>query len=282
MQKVGCVVFGFVAADETSLSAKDTEIYRGAYCGLCAALGRRHGSGARLTLNYEMSFLALILSSVYGLGFEESSLRCGVHPICRQTVFSNEIIDYAADMNIVLSYHNALDGWIDDRNVVSLAAVHAMRGDYVRLRSKYPRQCINTERCMDRLHMIEASGDPSPDNGANAFGELLSEIFIWQEDALSERLRSFGASLGRAVYIMDAAVDIRSDLRHRRYNPFAFVTVGREEILDMLMAECCSAYEELPILDYKDIFENILYSGIWIKYRCKARKEGKSVGKRSV
>ena len=63
-------MFGFVAADPTKLSPEETEIYRGAYCGLCHALNSRHGSLARLTLNYDMTFLVLLLSSIYKVGFE--------------------------------------------------------------------------------------------------------------------------------------------------------------------------------------------------------------------
>lgn len=275
-------MFGLVVADITQLDAKSAELYRGAYCGLCSALSRRHGSAMRLTLNYEMTFLALFLSSVYGVPPEKNFKRCGVHPVKPQLCLSSEIIDYAADMNVALSYHNAMDNWSDDKNPFSLAAARAMRGEYRKVSSKYPRQCGAIEKCMEALAAAERCGDPVPDNAAGAFGELLAEIFIWQEDALSEKLRHFGYALGSAVYIMDAAVDIRSDLKHKRYNPLAFISADREEILNTMMARCTAAYEELCISDYKDIFDNILYSGIWSKYRYKKRNGVKHSGKGSV
>lgn len=263
-------MFGFVVAELTQLDEQSAKAYRGAYCGLCSALSRRHGSAMRLTLNYEMTFLALFLSSVYGVRPESEYKRCGIHPIKPRLCLSNEIIDYAADMNVALSYHNALDNWSDDKNALSLAAARAMRGEYGKVSSKYPRQCGVIERCMEMIKETEKRGDPMPDAAAGAFGSLLAEIFVWQEDALSEKLRSFGYALGSAVYIMDAAVDIKSDLKHKRYNPLAFVSADKEEILNMLMARCTDAYEALTVSDYKEIFDNILYSGIWNKYRYKS------------
>lgn len=282
MGKVGDALFGLVVADVTALADESARLYRGAYCGLCAALARRHGSAMRLTLNYEMTFLALLLSSVYGVRLEEEHRRCGVHPVKGQLSLSNEIIDYAADMNVALSYHNAMDNWHDDKNAASLAVAKAMRGEYRKVYSKYPRQCGAIECCMAKLREIEAAGDPMPDSAAGAFGSLLAEVFIWQEDALSEKLRRFGYALGAAVYIMDAAVDIRSDLKHKRYNPLAFVSCGSETVLDALMARCTDAYEALNVSEYRDIFDNILYSGIWNKYRYKKEKGARRGDKRSV
>lgn len=275
-------MFGLVVADVTALDKKSAEIYRAAYCGLCNALARRHGSAMRLTLNYEMTFLALLLSSVYDMKPEEEYHRCGVHPFSAQRCFFNEVIAYAADMNVALSYHNAMDDWHDDRNAASLAAARVMRGEYRKVYSKYPRQCTAIERCMEELRKIEKDGNPNPDSAAGTFGRLLAEIFIWQEDALSEKLRRFGYSLGAAVYIMDAAIDLKSDLKHKRYNPLAFISCDRETVLSALMARCTDAYEQLGVSNYKDIFDNILYSGIWNKYRCKKEKGAHRIDKGSI
>ena len=98
---------------------------------------------------------------------------------------------------------------------------------------------------------------------------------------MSPRLRRFGYALGCAVYMMDAAVDLKGDLKRQRYNPLAFVSSDRESLLDVLMARCTEAYGGLCIHNYKSIFDNILYSGIWTRYRYRFAKEGAN-GKRSV
>ena len=38
------------------------------------------------------------------------------------------------------------------------------------------------------------------------------------------------------------------------------------QVLTMMMAECASEFEKLPILKDIDILRNILYAGVWTKY----------------
>ncbi len=38
-------------------------------------------------------------------------------------------------------------------------------------------------------------------------------------------------------------------------------------MLEMMISECSSAFEQLPCLQEVDILRNILYSGVWMKYR---------------
>ena len=45
-------MFGYVRPVLARLSPEQQDAYQGAYCGLCHALGRRHGWLARLTLQY--------------------------------------------------------------------------------------------------------------------------------------------------------------------------------------------------------------------------------------
>ena len=63
-------MFGYVMANQDGLSAEAKERYHAAYCGLCHALGKRHGQKSRLTLTYDLAFLAVFLSALY----EENSV----------------------------------------------------------------------------------------------------------------------------------------------------------------------------------------------------------------
>ena len=39
------------------------------------------------------------------------------------------------------------------------------------------------------------------------------------------------------------------------------------QILTMMISECASEFEELPIIEDVDILRNILYSGVWAKFQ---------------
>ena len=58
-------MFGYVTASMGELTQEQRQRYMGCYCGICRAIGRNSSGPSRLSLNYDMVFLALLLSSLY-------------------------------------------------------------------------------------------------------------------------------------------------------------------------------------------------------------------------
>lgn len=114
-------MFGYVVVNKPELKFREFDVYRAYYCGLCHSLSKRHGLSGQLTLSYDMTFLVILLSSLYEPEHSVTSKRCIVHPIKRQNIISSEFTDYVADMNVILSYFKCLDDWHDDRSVLKLA-----------------------------------------------------------------------------------------------------------------------------------------------------------------
>ncbi len=50
-----------------------------------------------------------------------------MHPVCRQPVRKNEITEYAADMNIILTYYKCDDDWRDERKLLKLAYARLLK-----------------------------------------------------------------------------------------------------------------------------------------------------------
>lgn len=109
-------MFGYVVADQGSLNQIQLARYRACYCGLCRAIERRHGQLSRLSLTYDMTFLVLLLDSLYEPQRDDSAARCVAHPVRKQGQRISKYTDYAADMNVALAYYNCLDDWADDRS----------------------------------------------------------------------------------------------------------------------------------------------------------------------
>ena len=114
-------MFGYVVVNRPELKFREFDVYRAYYCGLCHSLSKRHGLSGQLTLSYDMTFLVILLSSLYEPEHSVTSKRCIVHPLKRQNIISSEFTDYVADMNVILSYFKCLDDWHDDRSVLKLA-----------------------------------------------------------------------------------------------------------------------------------------------------------------
>jgi len=281
-------MFGYIVANKEALSPERAERYRGAYCGLCWALGERHGELCRLTLNYDMTFLVLLLSSMYEPCGEEGARRCAVHPTKKHTYWKNEFTDYAADMNVALAYHKCADDWKDDRNFGRLLQSKLLKSHYELACARHPRQTAAISSCMESLAKIEASGEKSPDAAANCFGDLMGEIFVCRQDSFSARFRALGQALGRFVYMMDACTDYERDKKRSSYNPLAFLggeSFGEEQrtkMLKMLIAEGTEIFEALPLVQDVDILRNVFYSGVWTQYSQKKQKRGAKDDKQSL
>ena len=273
-------MFGYIIANISALNDEQKARYRGCYCGLCEALKERHGELSRMTLNFDMTFLVILLSSMYEPAETTGSGRCVVHPLSRHSWWRTEFTDYAADMNVALAYYNCLDDWHDERKVLRYTQAKLLEPAYSRVKENWPRQCEAIEQCMQQLSNFEKSGSSDPDAAANSFAVLMGELFACRNDSWTEHFRNFGQKLGRFIYMLDACVDIEKDKKHGRYNPLAAMEQGsisehdRLSLLKTLIGECVIEFEHLPVLQDVDIMRNILYSGVWYQYELAKKKRG--------
>ena len=129
-------MFGYVRPSDGHLTAEDKSRFQAAYCGLCRSLGRRYGLAARMILNYDLAFLAMLLSREPEC--PTAHCRCPAHPIrgCdaleRQPAF-----DAAADLSVILTWWQLKDGVADHgffRSLPYRAALSEGPGQAARLR----------------------------------------------------------------------------------------------------------------------------------------------------
>ena len=270
-------MFGFVTANLKELNQEQRSRYSGVYCGISIRIREQASQIARLGLSYDMAFLALLLMSLYEPEETASALRCPVHPLRRGDWYDNEFIRYAADMNVALAYYNFLDDWHDDGKRGAKWMAEQFGKTLPRIEKTYPRQCAAISRCIRELNELEKQNCPNPDEPAHRFGQLLGELLVYREDLWAPTLQQMGDALGRFIYLADGAVDYRSDLRKGKYNPFIAMGGGEdwqrwEEYLVLAMGRCTDYYERLPLVQDKEILDNILYSGVWSQFRGKGAK----------
>ena len=264
-------MFGYVVADQSGLTQAQLARYRACYCGLCRAIERRHGQLSRLSLTYDMTFLVLLLDSLYEPERDDSTARCVVHPVRKQSQRISKYTVYAADMNIALAYYNCLDDWADDHNGIKLAYAKLLRPKYRRIKARWPDQCSVIETSLHALGNLERERSSDLDRTAGLFGHLMAALFTPERDRWSETLAQVGNTLGRFIYVMDACLDQSSDQKHDRYNPISqFERVNGSFdaglTLTMLIGDCSMAFERLPLEQDLDLLRNILYSGVWSRW----------------
>ena len=271
-------MFGYVTASVKELTAEQKRRYNAVYCGICRRIRVQSSQIARLGLSYDMAFLALLLMSLYEPEEEGGSRACGLHPVKPKPWIDNRFIRYAADMNVALAYYNFLDDWRDDGKIGAKWMAEAFGKHYQAIEEQYPRQCGAVREGIRRLNELEAAGCPNPDEPAGVFGELMAELFVYEEDLWSPVLRNMGRALGRFIYLLDAAVDYDQDKRKGKYNPYLAMGMEKdrarwEEYLVLTMGRCTASFEMLPLVQDKALLDNILYSGVWVNYRGKRKEE---------
>lgn len=265
-------MFGYVTICEPELKVKDLRKYKAYYCGLCRTLKKKYGSLGQMTLTYDMTFAVVLLNSLYERSAEESTHRCKVHPVKKQVMLQNEITEYTADMNVLLSYYHLKDDWNDEKKVSGLLGAQALHRRAKKAALAYPRQSRTIQKELKALAEYEAEGCQNIDLPAGCFGRLMEEIFLYRTDMWEESLRKMGFFLGKFIYIMDAYEDLEKDKKEGSYNPLKELSGQPDyeercrQMLCMMIAESSAAFEKLPCLQDVDILRNILYAGVWNRY----------------
>lgn len=265
-------MFGYIIINKAELKFKEFDIYHAYYCGICRDLKRKYGIAGQMSLSYDMTFLAILLTGLYEPETVKSDCKCMVHPFERHPTRSNMFTEYAADMNVLLNCYKCSDDWEDERKLWKLVYGRLLESRSGKLKQEYQEKVRKIRLLMQEFSEAEESARADIDTLAGLFGQVMAEIVAVREDEWAETLRRLGFFLGKFIYLLDAYEDVETDIKKGTFNPLKkkYECPDFEEecktILMMMMSECCREFETLPILENAEILRNILYSGVWCRY----------------
>ncbi len=269
-------MFGYVIINQQEMKFKEYEKYRSYYCGLCQSLKKRYGLTGQMSLTYDMTFVILLLTALYEPQTLESECTCIAHPFEKHKTRTNIYTDYAADLNLLLTYEKCMDDWQDEKKLLKRGYAGLLLPKVKQIAEEYPKKAAVIREELRQIQEMEQRKEPDIDIPAGAFGRIMEEIFVYRADEWEKDLREMGFFLGKFIYLMDAYLDMEKDRKNGNYNPFLLrkqaVDEEAEQILLMMMAACSKAFERLPIVEDVQILRNILYSGVWCRYH--AAKNG--------
>jgi len=271
-------MFGYIVVNKPEMKFREFAVYRSYYCGLCQTLKEKYGRTGQMTLSYDMTFLVMLLTGLYEPETETGEARCIAHPFEKHPTNRNEYSEYAADVNMILTYYKCMDDWLDEKKIGRYLFAAMLRKKHNRIAEKYPEKVLCVYDRLEKIHQCEKEKNSSIDEVAGHFGEIMAELFVYKDDEWADSLRKIGFYLGKYIYLLDAYDDIEKDLKKGNYNPFAGMYESEhfeedvKQILTMMMAECSREFETLPILWNVDILRNILYAGVWTRFEIKHRK----------
>lgn len=271
-------MFGYVHISPDKLNGEEQQLYRACYCGLCHTLRRRYGLFARMILNYDLVFLAMLLSD--GEAPRCGQRRCLIHPIhprcfCEET----QALDAAADVSVLLTWWQLRDGVADHGfwggwkyRFLSLLLHRAYR----KAKARQPELDKRIQTNLDKLSALEREKCAIPDEAADTFALLLRDMAALSPPGIKRRvLEEMLYHLGRWIYLVDALDDLKEDSRSGSYNPLlqrygtrdgALRPEDRERVaatLDASIRTMAAAFELADFGCWRGIIESVVYEGLY-------------------
>lgn len=267
-------MFGYVRPNRDELKVRELRDYEALYCGLCHTLGKRHGFFARLFLNYDFTFLAMVLDRGAGRTALERR-RCPARLWCgKKLCADSDGLAAAADAGTVLAYWKLRDTVRDGGFWERLAArglSALLRPAYRKAAALRPEYARTVQACLEELHVLEDAQSPSLDRTADAFARILQAAAPASGDNARDRaLEQVLYHLGRWIYLVDAWDDLEEDRRGGTYNPIAARFSGEAEAnrayvrttLGHSLNLARSAWALLEPGAWRAQVENVLYLGL--------------------
>lgn len=243
---------------------------------------------AQLSLSYDMLFLNILLSGLYEPEQSKKRERCIVHPMKKHAVLMDEIMDYVADMTLLLAWYKCQDDYRDEKKLYKACYGKMIQSKVGKIQKQYARQAQTVEEQLKLLTEIERSGVDDLDGASACFGILLGEIFVYKKDEWEGYLRKIGFYIGKYVYLMDAYDDLDKDKKNNSYNALKSkenmpgFDDWVKEVLLMIAAVFAQEFEKLPIIEDVGILRNIIYSGIFTRYQAIRNKREEKADEKSI
>lgn len=229
-------MFGYVLPSREKLTEEEQAGFQSMYCGLCHTLREEYGFAASLILNYDLTFLAVLLSP--GELPETRCRRCAAHP-CKGRCAAEKTaaLKKAAACSVILAYWQVRDGLADSRGWKKLKyrlAELALHRAYAMAAQDCPGFDRATREQLSCLAELERNRCETLDEPADAFALLLAGVSEELDDPMQRRIyRELLYHMGRWIYLVDAADDLKKDFASGNYNPL----IGRYGLTEGVLDE---------------------------------------------
>ncbi len=273
-------MFGYVIPAKELLSEAQWTEYHAAYCGLCHVLQERCGFAARFLLNYDFTFLALLLRQSDESGCVQCR-RCIASPIKGRMAHSGDLaMQDAADLTVLLVYWKLRDQLEDEKGLKKIPArllLMIMHGIFRRVRRRCPEMDAKIAGCLSELRALEVQNCPSIDRTADRFAAIMTAMVPEERDAENRlAMQQLLYHLGRWIYLIDAWDDLAEDRKKGNYNPVIVryelgdadasrleeAKISLERTLVHSENLAISAFHLMELGSSASIIENILCAGL--------------------
>jgi len=268
-------MFGYIIPVKCELKVREFDQFRAAYCGLCHSLHDAYGLSARFILNYDFTFLAMLLATETE-GVQYTKRRCIAKPLKRRTCCADGTnFRQAAGMSVILAWWKLRDGVADSGFLKGLpyrTLSMFLRRAYRKAAKEYADFDGHCRTQLDKLRALEQAKSGELDQVADAFAQILPFAVRQEEDECKRRaLEELLYHLGRWIYLIDAYDDLAEDQASGNFNPLltrfapiegALTDTDKAWIKTTLIHSAnraAAAYNLTERTAWSGILENIIY-----------------------
>ena len=271
-------MFGYVKAYKPELRIKEFEFYKAVYCSLCRDLGKKYGLVSRFSLSYDFTFLSLLSMSLVGGCSPVERKRCVCNPLKKCNYLCSGGLPEMPTAAAQIMLFAKLNDNIADEGFFKGLGYRFLRllskKGYKKAAEKFPKVDEIFKEYITAQTALENKNETDIDLAAEPTAKMLSALFaLCSPNGETLALERLGYSVGRWIYILDAAADLEKDIKKKRYNPFKSEVKETTDLnqflkervtfsLNMCIGEAQNAFDLLNIERFKNILGNIIYVGL--------------------
>ena len=266
-------MYGILRVKKCQGNQENYSRFKSYYCGLCDSLSRDFGNLTRATVNYDMTFLYLLLDSLV----DESRLEKGGCPTTpwkkRDITVHDRLHPFFSAANIYLAGLKVKDDLLDKGGTVYNLGFKAIKGKMEKAHQQLTQLGVDmskVDNLFARQQDQERDGTTLEDYyqvTAQGLAYLLKEgtKLLELDKATQEIIEELGYQLGKVIYIMDSFVDYPSDTKNEQFNALAQAFGDKiqlannipDEIREEINSQLQSSLEEInQLLDKLELKKN--------------------------
>ncbi len=267
-------MFGYVIPDKPNILIKDYTEYRAYYCGMCKAIGKDAGQLMRLSINYDITLLAMFAVNLLDEDVKIQEERCMTHWVKNRPIARcDRAFSIVSKINSILGYYKAKDDSLDEKKLLKGTVKALISPYYKKARKQLPEFDRISKEQYARLAALEKEAKASIDEFCDPFASIM--VAAGKEIKDDANFADLCYNLGRWIYIIDALDDLYQDFTHHRFNPFLIgIKAGltkekHDEIIEqgkrllyVAIDDIKNAYNKMDIRLAEGPLSNIIYLGL--------------------
>lgn len=284
-------MFGYIYPFKPDLKIKYYNTFKSYYCSLCHAIKHNYGNIPRASINFDITFMAILLDSFSSTKPIIQKKTCLIHPTEKKLIIKdNSSINYTSHINIILAHNKIIDDINDENNLFS-KIIFPISNRYIqKLPKNFENINIIISKYLKDLQILESSKEIlSIDEYSHPFGSIVKNIFSFYgklnnfKENYLHYIENLGYNLGKWIYLIDAFNDIEKDFKRKSFNPilkihntnfkkdFDYIKFRKEikdefsSTLTFINLKCLEAFENLSLRKNYDLIENIIQLGMPFK-----------------